>query len=262
MNGSLINAFEYFIAMYEHNPEIKLHCLNLSEAGVDYWISIMENRYNLSDLEGYRKNIINIQLKDLIRLQFDNLLVVDFVTIATTLGLIRAKNLVVISEKTDDPKCFYRKDLYNVTYYGEMPYLYKDHQYRMKLLFHRFKPLRYVKEAIYINAPLANIFRLRVLEKPSVAALNLPDKPLLYKTGAHLENLFENFDTYVYYHANRWFDPHPRLFVECTFYGKEVYYVNDYGIKDGSYYRYKDICENGVKDRDLSKDDEIVRQFI
>lgn len=262
MNGSLVNAFEYFIAMYEHNPDIRLYILGTTDKGVDYIISIMENRYDLSDLEGYRDNIICIKLKDMIRLEFDNLLVLDFITISVTKGLVRAKNLIVISEKhTSDPKYFYRKDLYNVTYYGEMPFHYKDQAYRMKLLLHRFKPLRFVKEGIYINAPFTNPLTFDY-NKPSIKALNLPDKPILLKSGKHLDNLFENFDTYVYYHANKWFDPHPRLFIECSFYGKEIYYVNDYGIKDGSYHRYNDVMENGIHYRDLSKDDEIVRMFI
>jgi hypothetical protein len=67
---------------------------------------------------------------------------------------------------------------------------------------------------------------------------------------------------YVYYHANKWFDPHPRLFLECTFYNKEIRYYNKYDIKDGSYYRYIDVMLRGIDDRTLSKDDEIVRQFI
>jgi len=262
MNGSLVNAFEYFISIYEHNPEIKLLCMNTTQKGIDYIVSVMENRYDLSDLNNFKDNIILVTFKDLLRYEFDNLLVLDFVTISKTKGIIRAKKLTVISEKhTEDPKYFYRKDWYNVTYYGEMPFHYRDKKYRMKLLLHRFKPLRFVKEGIYINAPLTNpsIFNPNI---KSIIALNLPNKPIILKSGAHLENLFENFDIYVYYHANMWFDPHPRLFIECTFYGKEIHYINDYGIKDGSYYRYKDIIESGIENRDLSKNDEIVRMFI
>ena len=61
----------------------------------------------------------------------------------------------------------------------------------------------------------------------SIIELDLPDKPIILKSGNHLGNLFEKFDTYVYYHANKWFDPHPRLFRECKFYGKEIHYIND-----------------------------------
>ncbi len=263
MNGSLVNAFEYFIAIYEHNPDVRLYWLKMTQNGIDQILEVMENRYDLSGLEGFKDNIIPIGARDLIKIQFKNLLVLDYITIFETRGLIRADNLVVISEKkTEDPNYFYRKDWYNVTYYGEMPFHYKDRAYRMKLWLHRFKPLRYVKEGIYINAPFTNPDTFNPMEKKSIRDLNLPDKPILLKSGKHLDNLFENFDTYVYYHANKWFDPHPRLFIECTFYGKEIYYLNDFDIRDGSYYRYNDVIKNGIQYRDLDENDEIVRMFI
>jgi len=262
ITGSLINAFEYFIAMYEHNKDVVLMCFKTTENAIKLMISVMKDRYDLSDLEGFEKNIIAVKWNYLIRNEFDNLLVVDFVTINKTRGFIRAKNLVVISEKhTDDPEFFYRKDLYNVTYYGEMPFHYKDIPYRMKMLFNRYKPLNKVEEAIYINSPQTNNATFDY-NTAFLKDLNLPDKPIILKSSKHLGNMFEQFDTYVYYHANKWFDPHPRLFVECTHYNKDIYYVNNHGIKDGSYYRYKDIKENGIKNRTLTKDDEIVRQFI
>jgi hypothetical protein len=261
ITGSLINAFEYFIAAYEHNKDIKLMCLKSTKSAIELMISVMKNRYDLSGLDGFEKNIMPVSWKDLIRTEFDNLLVLDFVTISKTRGFIRAKNLIVISEKhTEDPEYFYRKDLYNVTYYGEMPFHYKDIDYRMKMLFNRYKPLKKVKEGIYINSPQTNNATFKYDTK-FLKELNLPKKPVILKSCDHLDNLFEQFDTYVYYHSNRWFDPHPRLFVECAFYNKDIYYINNYGIKDGSYYRYKDVKENGVKDRTLNRDDEIIRML-
>jgi hypothetical protein len=164
--------------------------------------------------------------------------------------------LVVISEKkTDDPEFFFRKDLYNVTYYGEMPFHYRDEEYRMKFLLDRYKKLKTVDEAIFINSPHNE-------DLSFVDELSLPDKPIIYKTRNHKDNLFEKFDTYVYYHANKWFDPHPRLFIESAFYDKEILYFNPQNIMDGSFYRYKDLMERGIEGRTLTKDDEIVRQFI
>lgn len=262
ITGSLVNAFEYFISMYEHNKDVKLMCLKSSQNAINLMLSVMKDRYDLTGVEGFENNVIPVSWKDLIWTQFDNLLVLDFITISKSKGLIRAKNLIVISEKhTDDPDYFYRKDLYNVTYYGEMPFHYKDIPYRMKMLFTRYKPLEKVREAIYINSPQLNNSTFDY-NTSFIKDLNLPNKPIILKSSKHLGSLFEQFDTYVYYHANKWFDPHPRLFVECTYYDKEIHYINNHGIKDGSYYRYRDVKENGIKDRTLSKDDEIVRQFI
>lgn len=82
------------------------------------------------------------------------------------------------------------------------------------------------------------------------------------KAKKHKENLFENFTHYVYCHANKWFDPHPRLFLECTFYDKKIIYNNLFDIKDGSWYRYNDIIKNGIEGRTLTRDDEIIGQLI
>jgi hypothetical protein len=255
LTGSTINAFEYFFAMLEHNPDVKLVLLDATKAQVEYFIEVVKDRYNLRGLN-YEQNIIRLELRMLLRRKFGKALVIDYSTINKTRGLLVAKDLIVISEKnTDDSEYMYNKNLYNVTYYGEMPFQYKDKDYRMKLLFNRFKPINPPSSGIYINSPHNR-------DKSFLSTLNLPPKPIYFKAREHQNNLFEWFDMYVYYHANKWFDPHPRLFLECTFYNKEIRYYNKYDIKDGSYYRYIDVMLRGIDDRTLSKDDEIVRQFI
>lgn len=56
----------------------------------------------------------------------------------------------------------------------------------------------------------------------------------------HPKDFHALFNTYVYYHTG-YFDPHPRLFHECYFYNKEIIYINKNNIKDGGYFRYKEI---------------------
>ncbi len=255
LTGSVINAFEYFFSILEYNPNMKLLLLDANETDVEYFLDVVNDRYDLRGLD-YVRNIITMPLRMLIRRKFGKALVVDYSTINKTRGLLVAKDLIVISEKnTNDPEYMYNKNLYNVTYYGEMPFHYKDKDYRMKLLLSRFKPINIPNEAIYVNSPLNK-------RTEFVSRLPLPDKPIIFKLRAHLTNLFEQFDTYVYYHANKWFDPHPRLFIESCFYEKDIMYFNKYDIKDGSYYRFVDVMVRGIENRTLSKDDEIVRQFI
>jgi hypothetical protein len=136
-----------------------------------------------------------------------------------------------------------------------MPFHHRDVDYRMKFLFDRYKPLQNIEPAIYINSPNNDDYLF-------IKKLNLPDKKLLYKDRIHVDNLFEKFDEYVYYHANKWFDPHPRMILESAFYGKKIHYYNPHKIKDGSLYRWKDYKENGLKNRNLTREDEIVRQLI
>jgi hypothetical protein len=257
VNGSLINSLEYFLASYQHNKEIKLIFLNTKEETKQLFISIIYERYNLEGLEGFEDNIVLMSLnKEFLESKFNTVLVLDYSTINKTRGLINSKKLLVISEKhLDDPKYFYSKEYSDVTYYGEMPFHYKDHLYKMKMLFDRYKDLKYTLSGTYIHSP-------KNPNRSFVKDLSLPSRPIIFRRPGHEPNFFCKFDTFVYYHAHKWFDPSPRLMHECYFYGKDVLYFNKFNLKDGSYYRYKDLIENGLKDRILSKDDEIVRQLI
>ncbi len=266
LTGSTINAIEYFLAGFEYNDNLKLVLLNGTKRFKNQMMNMMTDRYIWDGLRRFEFNIVCLGKADLLREEFDNVLVLDYMTIKQTKGIIRAKNLMVISEKyTDKREYFYDKSLYPVTYYGEMPFHYKDIEYRMKCLFDRYKPLRNVKKGTYINSPRndsffddldSNCFFIK--EK----YIHLPE-PFIFKSKTKpRENLFEQFTHYLYYHADKWFDPHPRLFLECGFYNKVMTYVNEHEIKDGSWYRYQDWLENKLWDRTLNRNDQIIRQLI
>jgi len=256
ITGSTINMFEYFLSAYEYNKDIKLVIVNVSKPTLKKFLKIIEDRYILDGIEDFKQNIICIKRSKLVTIEFDTVLVLDYNTINKTKGILRAKNIIVISEKYTD-KFYYDTCKYNVTMYGEMPFHYKDINYRMKCLFDRFKPLKNVKVGTYINSPKNDEDLSWTSEK-----LDIP-LPVIYKSKvSHENNLFEQFTTYLYYHANKWFDPHPRLFLECKFYDKDIVYLNPYKIMDGSWFRYIDICERGVEDRTLNQNDEIIRQLI
>jgi hypothetical protein len=256
ITGALIDTFEYFLQIYELNKEFKFFLLNCDQKTYDRFIYIINDRYDLTNIEDFEQNIIRIPLGDFLRFKLGRVLVVDFVTVNKTRGILKADEVIVISESfTNERDHTYSKNFYKVTYYSEMPFEYKDKEYRMKFLFNRFKPIKNVREGIYVNSPFNMDYSF--LEK-----IKLPNKPIVYKERLHMNNMFEQFDVYLYYHANKWFDPHPRLFHECFFYNKEIMYFNDYKIKDGSYYRYNDLLETGLENRTLSKEDEVVKLFI
>jgi hypothetical protein len=259
LTGSTINAIEYYLAAYEYNKDVKLVLSNASMSFRRKIWELIEDRYKMDDYDWMK----NITFASLPYTKFGTALVVDYMTIYKTRGLVNADKILVISEKyTDNPEYFYSKDLYNVEYYGEMPFHYKDHDYRMKCLFNRYKPLKEVKTGTYLNSPRNdnNIYNLsRELGKEYI---HLP-MPFIYKSKTKPEeNLFEKFTDYVYYHANKWFDPHPRLFLECAFYDKSITYINQHEMKDGSWYRYNDIQKNGLHRRTLDATDEIIAQLI
>ncbi len=264
LNGSHINALEYFLTIWEYNPEICLILVNASEASKKELIRIAYNRYDLDDLNGWEENVICMTERvKIIRQKFRKVLVLDFFTITNTNDLLHCQELIEIAEFTDPkhaPKSlvFGRYDKLNSEnhiIYGEMPWQTYDVKYRMKMMFSRYKMLRDVSPGYYLNSPGNPTHWYTKL-------LDLKDKPILYKSRRHLENMFEHFDEYVYYHFGAWFDPHPRLFVESAFYNKKIQYHNPHEIKDGSWYRYKDVCKYGIAGRILNKNDEIVSHFI
>lgn len=266
LTGSTINAIEYFLAGFEHNKELKLILVNGTSSFKRKIQKIMYERY-IFDQGEWEKAIENIDIVskyNIPSMSFDTILIIDYVTIFELKGILRAKKILVISEKyTDNPEYFLSKDLYNVEYYGEMPFHYKDIEYRMKCLFDKYKPLKEVHLGTYINAPYFDEITFKINVRYLIEEHNCPDAPFMFKSKTNPEeNLFEKFTHYVYYHANKWFDPHPRLFLECTFYNKEIIYLNPYEIKDGSLFRCMDVRRNGLKDRFLSKNDEIIRQLI
>ena len=61
-----------------------------------------------------------------------------------------------------------------------------------------------------------------------------------------VENLMSMFETYVY--TKETFDPAPRIFQECKYYGKDVIYLrNDPGLDGGTIYWQRDIKEPNIQ---------------
>lgn len=256
VNGSIIDAFEYFLAIYEINKNFKMIAINFQDKQKNSIKELINDRYNLRGIENCWNNIISVELKDLLKIKINKLLVLNYETAMKIKGLINCNKIIVICETTDkDRNTTFNRNIYNVVHYGEMPFDDCDKQYSLKILFHRFKPIKKCEDAIYINSPENNDFSF-------LKDLDIIGKNLIFKKRKHLPNLFEKFNAYIYYHADKWFDPHPRLFLECSFYNKEIFYFNKFKVKDGSYYRYKDLCKNGILNRFLNENDEVVREFI
>jgi len=229
-------------------------------------------RYELGDLD-YKKNIKFVKSNWLLWHRFEKALILDYGTIRAINGLIQADEITVISELySEDPAYFLSKDLYNVTYFGEMPFVYKDVSYELGFLLKRYKEVKDTLGGVFFNIPsnalpspkgqpecnrsITHEYRLKKAKE-----LGYEDV-IIKPTDMHISNLFSLFDTYIYYHARGAFDARPRLFVECYHYGKNIQYINPDKIQDGSWYRYKDVMDNGIKHRELTKDDAIVRRFV
>lgn len=254
LTGTIFNVFEYYLTILEHNPDIKLIMVNGPDDIWDTYSAIYEDRYYLDGID-YRKGMLVMNYDEFKRINFDKVLVLDFGSIPIINTYINSKEIIVVSElHTDNPVYMFKKNQ-NAIYYGEMPFVYKDIDYRMKLGFDRFKTVNQCDEAIFVSSRAEK----RVIKEKLKL---LPNKPVYQKSMEHLFGFFTKWDEMLYIRTDKWYDPHPRIFLECAFYGKKMHYFNDENVKDGGWYRWKDVQENGIKDRTLSKEDEIIRQFI
>lgn len=264
LHGGVVDLIEYYLCILEYNKDIQLLIINYNNYFKTEINKLIRERYHLEGIEDYEKNISNIARTDLLRIKFDKVLILDYGTIPDVKGLIQLRNkkskIIVLSDlHTDIDRYMFDKKLYPdgcIEFYGEMPFVYKDHQYNMKFLFDRYKPLRKVDDKVLVHAPESNDYSF-------IKEMGIVDEEdCIFKTHTHKDNFFELFNTFWYYHAAKWFDPRPRLIHENFFFGKDIIYTNKPNWKDGSYFRHSDLNENGLKNRFLNKKDEVVRQFI
>lgn len=74
---------------------------------------------------------------------------------------------------------------------------------------------------------------------------------------APMQNIFEQFDAYIYTSTAKQFDCSPRFIVECALYGKDVHYEIDY--TDLGIAARRRTIEAGIEQLELTVDDEFVK---
>lgn len=256
IHGGYMYMFEYFYTIWRLNNDFKLCLVNGSNELKNNLCDVWEDRYNIPD-KSYRDNI-KLSFKPILqRRSFDKVLVVDSGTTYLMKQYVKSKEYIYISEQPNPEKyLIMRRPQYNATYYGEMPFHHKDHQYTIKIPWDIYKDIGKSNDAVFVSSWA----KQRDMEE--IATNLYPDKPLIYKNFKHRENFFELFDEMLYIQSGNWFDTMPRLFMECEHYGKTINYHNPKEVKDGGWYRYHDLLENGLNNRHLDENDEIVSQFI
>ena len=140
--------------------------------------------------------------------------------------------------------------------------------YKKKILFSRLKPITQSKDAVLVYATkncrdISNYEELRQYGNDILVITNEENKPadlngFTFVTPP-VDNLFEQFTTYVYTPVTRKWDCSPRFIAECKHYGKNVVFHNiDYWEEDkGLYWRNWDI-KNDYDSLDLHYSDDIV----
>jgi len=137
--------------------------------------------------------------------------------------------------------------------------------YKKRILFDRLKPIDKSKNQVLIYATknCRHIFNFDEYTKYGkiIAIVNSIPKSV---SGVEflippVDNIFEQFDTYVYTPTPRKWDCSPRFIAECKYYGKKVIYYNiDYWEEDHGLRVRKWDIDNNFGSLFLQKDDEII----
>jgi len=288
--GSLYDSIEYFLEIREQNPDVQLlfyiiptsklffqsldkNKQHVGNSYVDFSIpaitlltikdqlrNIIDGKYLIDDYS-FMDNIHLIELTKLfLRNNPNKILTLDLSTPRKfKMFLARAQTEVLIVPEWTKNEYYYQSKINNVNYYTEMPFCKCDVPYKMKFAFKRLRSIpKELPNKLYINYPQMSF----PFTDPQInGIINNYNKEVLIKEGNFFFDLHERFNEYIYFQSVKWFDPHPKLFHECKFYGKPYHYYNLNNVKDGSYYRYRDSLTESISERELTKDDVIVQKM-
>jgi len=268
LNGSMVDAIDYFITIYEHNRDINLVLLNSHFNHKMSLENFIFNRYNLDNdfLNVLCDNIIVKSFSELRLSVIDKILLLDYSTVNSIrlfCPLIYKEMHIIVEDGTEG-------NIPRAKYYSEIPEVFDvpgSTRYVMKMRLDLLKKPLYSKKSVFVNHRNHPSYKVTTVpydvEHQAVTdEMNGMYNDWFFKKDKPIDNLFSEFSTFVYYKSCEWFDTHPRLFHECSYFGKEIVYINKNNIKDGSWYRYHDMLENGFKHRMLTLEDEIIQEFI
>ena len=264
INGALIDVIEYYLQTQKLNKDTKLILIIKSHLTLEDVFKIIKDRYDIDF--NYKDNIIILETEyKLIYLTFDNILIMDYGTTSVLPYTLASHYHIIYDHDKNYIKRFYDYiDRPNYTVYNEMPYGIGNIDYKLKFPFELYKKVNKNKSNCYINCSGKSATEL-------TRALTLTDKNIIVSGDKkikstdritvlmkHPKKFFELWDTYMYIHDGKYFEPRCRLLMESYYYNKNIIYDNQYKIKDGSWYRYNELQEIGLEDRFFKPDDPIM----
>jgi hypothetical protein len=289
INGALFDVLDYYLYAKYLKKKTKLVLIKTQNFMTPEEVyKQIESRYVLKNIK-WKEDIIWIDNHwKMPSLKFNNLVVMDYYTTGI-LKYTKANHYHLIYDHndffTERYKDYIKRS--NYTIYNEMPFGIENVVYKLKIPTNLYKiPLiRDCEKNCYINCNRKSISELE-------RALNLTDKNILitnYRQLLHelnvnrnpLGNSFDRFvekcnrvkvvkyapeyffklwDTYMYIHDGKYFEPRCRLLLEARMMKKKIIYDNQYDIRDGSFYRWNEIKRRKrlPKDRILTEKDLII----
>lgn len=263
VNGALLDVLDYYLKSQQLRKGTNLFLI-IKRGSFEDIERIIKDRYLFRFDYKHNLTILSSEYK-LIYYKFNNVLIMDYGTTGV-LPYTLANHYHLVYDHDERYILNYLKYIKrpNFTVYNEMPFGYGGY-YKLKFPFDLYKPLEYPsKKYCYINASGKSKSELETALKLTKKKIMITGDPTIEETRRikvyrkHPENFFSLWDTYMYIHDGKYFEPRCRLLMEAYYYKKNIIYHNTYRVKDGSWWRFKELVDQGLEDRHLTEDDELM----
>lgn len=233
IDGSIINAFEYFYTLKELNIKAKL--LIYTHQNITQLINFLKAKFIINDFN----DIEVLKYPELLK---GKVLLVDGYSVEHLQNKLKNCEILAISG-------YNVKNNEKVKYFRCYDFLMDDnvnvYEYKQSLRLDLFKEFK-SKEGIFLNSP----------HNPNVYSDFKSDKKIYRREDLQCPNLYQYFNEMIYIQNPKIIDRKPRCFFECQYFNIPYTYIFN-GIKDGSFYRHNDY--NIIK---MNENDIIIKEFL
>jgi hypothetical protein len=246
INGTLFYAFEYYIFLRQYK-DLEFFIFDATEYELTKIKNIFKNRYNFN--HKYLDDVKSASIKDIYDAshRYKKAIILDHRTYNNVYMFLKKIDILCYAQNHTP---FKRKP--NLKLYGY--YQYQDYDIKEKLQFNfTIYPI--------ISDIKTNKKFITILNADIEMLKNKYPNAIFRDTHNHINNIFETFDTLIYYHGDG-IDTNNRLIVEAFYYNKEVILIDNGYQNDSVYFRYIDIKENGIQSYKLTKNNKMIKDYL
>lgn len=257
VDGSVINAFEYFYTCYEIDNNVRLLIITPYKSK-DFYINFFNNKYNIDN--NWVNNLDVDTPSNLIRYKFDNILLMNWAGNYLN-NILFYKNILFLSN-TDLSHKKIKK--YYCEYKHLTPFNVDYINYKGKIRWDLFKKPSKLDNKTYINCPFKYItdkdINLNLISNNNIIN-NIKKINYINRVNLNTPFNFGLYDSMLYIQMKEKIDLKPRCFIECQFLNIPYEFIYN-GNNDGSYYRYHESLSENLNDRLLTKNDILINDFL
>lgn len=257
--GAIYDSIEYAYVLSKFGKTKLTIYIRGNNISAEIANKVIPKKYTLDinnlpfDIE-YRKNIT------IDKNQYKSVLFIDSMSVEI-LPIYMARKYFIYADYIPNALYLYRKvcDLKNVYTFNEMPFFPSPVNYKFKMGYDIFKTYDRLENNTLISSK--EVTSTQILHKTEF--VNNDTNEIVHFTWP-IEDFNQKFNRYQYYSKN-YFDPRPRIFHECAFYGiknSDIIRKTDIEMKDGAYYKLMSLYDEGYECRNLTVDDELIQMMV